>query len=635
MTPLEQLQSLGATPRKKHPLEELGAVLVPEKNAANVQQSSASGFDDFMQKYYINPAKQIGSTATNTLYGLGHGATEILMTPINAFRKEPIHVPHITETPFAPPYEQPRLTSLAEGAGKIGMLAAPLGRVGSLAEGSVAGVKSFPTLMKYLAKPAINYATQAGLLGGINNINAPSGADKENILLDALGGAALGPAFKVGGALAAKAFKPAAKWALTSKYSPLNLAEKAYPKIGHMLEELRDRLAGGVAPAALSEKVYSKAQQAYKEKAGMLKPEEHVYYPPESTPSAAYQKYNEAAENLTSSPKQAPYKWSIHKEMSDIRKAGKPFEGNKALYEKYGNNLEKIKSYAHVKIENLNDFEKVRQHIGSDIVEASAAKDTPLVKSLRNIRAGLDEAVNETAATHPETKKLLETARSRWKEEIVPFKEWHGNEETPFKKTFSQGAQDTDAFIDSYLKHGKGKDAAARVGSLLSILPDQEGKDMVAAHIFKDAKDPKDYITKYMELGTKQKQLLFSPKDKGMLDKLERLYRQMPHAFKSTAEGLMKDMPGYAGSASVMAFLTGHPMIAAEVAAIPALKHLVKKYASPKLVNDFIEQNILTKTSQFQLPKIFTALGKGGKHIPRIGQMTNLTLAELLNRSRQ
>ena len=127
----------------------------------------------------------------------------------------------------------------------------------------------------------------------------------------------------------------------------------------------------------------------------------------------------------------------------------------------------------------------------------------------------------------PEVANRLRESDAIYRNEVIPYKKVNGKK-TPFYTIFDTKTPRTDKFIDSHLKAGAKGDQAIILKEAIDQAGNPENmRDLLKSYHFKPAikelaggfkLNPSHFLSQFEKLGTRQKNLLFNPAERKMLE---------------------------------------------------------------------------------------------------------------------
>jgi len=439
-----------------------------------------------------------------------------------------------------------------------------------------------------LAETLTPLGEQAAIGGVYGATQAPT-APERGAIVGGLAGAGL----HLGGVGAGKLAQAAAK-----------RAEVVYPQARASLDNMLTRFRGASSKETSAQDIYDRAARHFEELKGSDQEGDITgvgrWIQPEDSIRAAYEKPKEISRELGVTIDMRPYLDRMNK-----------YKGAEAAkYARFGEEIlpADVKEYLEERLlkpkittfeeadlakQNLNDEfgrfkpDDPRRHLVLEAKEGlrdSVRKSTTdyIDENIRKLTSENKEANAEEIESLKNKKesisKLWEEADRRYKEELLPFKKTPGKKvnTSPFYMRYAKG-KPVSGMVEEYVKPGAQKDQSELLENLSHMMPDEESRNLIAYHHFRNEEgDPAAFLRKYMKLGEKQKGVMFSEQDKGLLDTYSKMYKQNPDLFKEPArKGGLRDIFGTGRQAlGAGGIIGGHPAAGAAILGYPLLKRL-------------------------------------------------------------
>jgi len=384
-------------------------------------------------------------------------------------------------------------------------------------------------------------------------------------------------------------------------------AEVVYPRAKASLDDMLTKLRGSSSKETSAQDIYNRAAQHFEELKGTDKKGEETitqkWINPDDSVRAAYEKPMEMAQEQELKINKQPYLDALKPlKEQEIKREGL-FEGGKKLDEDRMKAKEYLDQFLGLHIPTFEHVDEAKRMLNQDIRRfkrgdlrleiASKAKqglrDSVRKSSIDSVDEKISKLTSENKEANAEKIESLkkqkgsisdawEKADQKYKEQQIPFMETPGGKEksSPFYARYEKGTP-TSGMVEEYLRPGKQKDQFELVNNLMHMMPDEESKNLVTYHHFRNEEgNPDAFIKKYMKLGENQKNILFNEKDKEQLDNLSKLHESNPDLFKEPAKkGGLGSMLGTGRQAlGAGGIIAGHPAAGAAILGYPLLKRL-------------------------------------------------------------
>jgi hypothetical protein len=381
----------------------------------------------------------------------------------------------------------------------------------------------------------------------------------------------------------------------------IGAASLAQP-IREEFENVMGTLRKGVPGDNMNDLVFNKMKQAYEEIKGTkrvgnqevpLNDSEYINRNPADSVHNLFAKAAELGDkNITSYDKDT---WTkelnkeIEKNAADLERSPKnpsALEVNKEL-----------DVLANTRLNNFKDASELRKDINDAWVRGNNEQNRKLTNIVGPLKKAVDQSMTDSAAGDTTTLEALTAANNAFKNEQIPY-EKIGKETSPFIDRYN-GKKLTDKLIESYVRAGQ----PARLRLFMGQLPDEEARNLVAAHQFAKFEDnPKGFITAYGKLQQPERDLLL-PAHRGRLDQLETLFKQHPSAFPSKSridrglgEQVAKGLGVGLGGFGLERLVAGQPLEALALASPLITRSLIRGATKIPSIRERLFQSLVRQT---------------------------------------
>lgn len=357
----------------------------------------------------------------------------------------------------------------------------------------------------------------------------------------------------------------------------LPLEKAAQPFIKEKINAIINTLKGPESKENINRAVFDQIGRYYDELMGHsedlegnpITAETYQYVHPENSVSGDYSQLHNVWNQLgLTNYNRSAYDKAIDKEINNLNTEKAQFENAPLFKEDKDKAINLLNNYKNSYLDTFAHADTLKKLLNTNIRELKSPRATEQEKaiksSLSKIKSALRQTAQDTVNDYGSAMPLQEAwqnADTRFKNQIVPFRETAPNKISPFYKRYDEGGHNVDNFLKSYIK----PEQEDLLTNFMKMVPDENTRKLASYDYFKDTEEnPESFIKKYNKLTSNQQQMLL-PEHKSTLDDLSNLYKTHKALFKQPSIGLFAK-PGIRGGligAAALAGYTHHPLLAA------------------------------------------------------------------------